>query len=169
MSDVLFKKSYERLMNSKNLPIEQYAVYSTRIGNLKIGYKHHAITQVALTNETCDKGNPSELSQLAYQQIEDYLNGKRKVFDLPVQLEGTPFQKRVWEALLTIDYGQTATYKDIARQIGNDKASRAIGMANNKNPIMIIVPCHRVIGTNGKLVGYAGGLHIKQYLLDLEK
>lgn len=156
-------------MISKKIPNEQYAIYQTRIGHLKIGYNHKAITQVALIDDTCDKGKMSELSNRAYQQIEEYLNGERKTFSLPIQLDGTTFQKRVWEALLTIDYGKTVTYKEIAHQIGNEKASRAVGMANNKNPIMIIVPCHRVIGTNGQLVGYAGGLSMKQYLLELEK
>lgn len=157
------------MMESKHLTKMQYAVYTTRIGYLKIGYNHTAITQVTLTDEINNLGKKSELSDQAYQQIEDYLNGKRKTFNVPIQLNGTPFQKQVWEALLTIGYGQTATYKAIACQVGNEKASRAIGMANNKNPIMIIVPCHRVIGTNGTLVGYAGGLEIKQFLLDLEK
>lgn len=157
------------MTEGKHLTKMQYAVYETRIGYLKIGYNHTAITQVVLIDEIKNLGKKSELSNRVYQQIEEYLNGKRNVFNVPIQLDGTPFQKQVWEALLTIRYGQIATYKDIACQIGNEKASRAIGMANNKNPIMIIVPCHRVIGTNGKLVGYAGGLEIKQFLLDLEK
>lgn len=155
-------------MENNYLSISQYAIYKTRIGYLKIGYNHKAITQVTLNDNTSDVGQKSKLSDQAYQQIEEYLNGERKTFSLPIQLDGTPFQKQVWEVLLTIGYGQTATYKEIACSIGNDKASRAIGMANNKNPIMIIVPCHRVIGTNGSLVGYAGGLEIKQFLLDLE-
>lgn len=151
----------------KNVPL--YAVYKTCIGDLKIGYTQMGITQVSLVHDTHDVGQRSNLSDEAHQQIEEYLIGKRKKFDVPIVLNGTPFQKQVWETLLTIGYGQTVTYKDIARQIGHDKASRAIGMANNKNPIMIIVPCHRVIGSNGKLTGYAGGIEIKQQLLDLEK
>ena len=95
--------------------------------------------------------------------------GKRKEFDLPLLLKGTPFQKQVWEALLNIPFGETRSYKQIAEAIGNPKAVRAVGMANNKNPLLIVVPCHRVIGANGKLVGYAVGLDKKEFLLKLEK
>lgn len=102
------------------------------------------------------------------RQLQEYLEGKRKEFELPIEQEGTKFQKQVWEALRKIPYGETRTYKEIAKMVGNEKASRAVGMANNKNSIPIIIPCHRVIGSNGKLVGYALGLDVKQYLLDLE-
>ena len=102
-------------------------------------------------------------------QLGEYFMGQRTSFDIPLKPEGTPFQLRVWEALTQIPYGQTCSYKDIACSIHNEKACRAVGMANNKNPLGIIVPCHRVIGANGKLVGYAGGLSIKSALLDLEK
>lgn len=104
----------------------------------------------------------------AKRQLQEYLEGKRKEFELPIEQEGTKFQKQVWEALRKIPYGETRTYKEIAKMVGNEKASRAVGMANNKNSIPIIIPCHRVIGSNGKLVGYALGLDVKQYLLDLE-
>ena len=92
----------------------------------------------------------------------------RRGFDLPLHEEGTPFQKKVWEELRRIPYGETRSYGQVAAAIGNPKAFRAVGMANNKNPIMIITPCHRVIGGNGALVGYAGGLNIKRYLLEIE-
>ena len=105
----------------------------------------------------------------ADKQLKEYFAGKRKDFDLTLKMNGTEFQKSVWNALLTIPYGETKSYKDIAVQIGNEKACRAVGMANNRNPIAIIVPCHRVIGHNGTLVGYGGGLDIKQTLLDLEE
>ena len=88
---------------------------------------------------------------------------------MPCVPQGTDFQKRVWEALIQIPYGETRTYKEIAAAAGNPKASRAVGMANNRNPIPIIIPCHRVIGTNGSLTGYAGGLKVKEYLLKLER
>ncbi len=101
-------------------------------------------------------------------QLKEFAAGKRKRFDLKLNPEGTAFQNKVWKALSTIPYGDTYTYKDIAKQIGNAKASRAVGMANSKNPIPLIVPCHRVIGANGKLTGFASGLEIKQTLLDLE-
>lgn len=156
-------------MKSKDMTIDGYAVYKTNIGNLRIDYTSEVITQVTLVEDNFDKGQRSELSNRAYQQIQEYLTGNRKVFDLPIRLDGTVFQKQVWKALMTIGYGQTATYKEIAQLIGNDKAARAVGGANHKNPILIVVPCHRVVGANGKLVGYAGGLDIKQYLLNLEK
>jgi methylated-DNA-[protein]-cysteine S-methyltransferase len=102
-------------------------------------------------------------------QIGEYLEGKRKKFDLPLILHGTGFQKTVWQALQTIPYGETRSYKDIAVLAGSPKAFRAVGMANNRNPVSIIIPCHRVIGSNGDLVGYGGGLPVKKYLLELEQ
>jgi len=101
-------------------------------------------------------------------QLEDYFNGKRIHFNLPLKMSGTDFQKKVWETLVEIPYGKTSSYKDVAKAVGNDNASRAIGNANNKNKIAIIVPCHRVIGSNGKLVGYEGGLWRKKWLIDHE-
>lgn len=105
----------------------------------------------------------------ALHQLEEYFMGNRKEFDLPLELKGTLFQQNVWNALLTIPYGETRSYKDIAIQIRNEKACRAVGMANHKNPIGIIIPCHRVVGAGGSLTGYAGGLEKKQYLLELEQ
>lgn len=102
------------------------------------------------------------------RQLRAYFAGELKSFDLPVAGEGTDFQKKVWAALLNIPYGETATYGEIARSIGQPTASRAVGMANGRNPISIIVPCHRIIGTSGKLVGYGGGLERKQTLLSIE-
>ena len=104
----------------------------------------------------------------AFAQLSEYFSGKRKTFNLPLLLKGTDFQKQVWQALLKIPFGETRSYKQIAEAIGNPKAVRAVGMANNKNPLLIVVPCHRVIGANGKLVGYAVGLDKKEYLLRLE-
>ena len=104
----------------------------------------------------------------AYFQLTEYLKGERKTFDLPLNPHGTEFQKRVWKALCEIPYGETRTYKQIAEAIGNPKAVRAVGMANNRNPLLIVVPCHRVIGADGKLVGYAAGLDKKAFLLRLE-
>ena len=104
----------------------------------------------------------------ARRQLADYFAGQGASFDLPLAPNGTPFQKRVWQELLTIDYGTTTNYGDIARRIGNPNGTRAVGLANGKNPIAIIVPCHRVIGANGTLTGYAGGLDMKKRLLDLE-
>jgi len=109
------------------------------------------------------------LIQKAAAQIKEYFEGKRKQFKLPLALHGTEFQLAVWHALQDIPYGETRSYKEIAASIGRPKAVRAVGMANNRNPISIIVPCHRVIGHDGKLVGYGGGLPLKQYLLELEE
>jgi len=109
------------------------------------------------------------LLKRAGKQLMEYLAGERKEFDLPLALEGTEFQQAVWKALLSIPYGQTRSYSQIAASIGNPKACRAVGMANNRNPVAIIVPCHRVIGADGRLVGYGSGLDIKEKLLNLEK
>ena len=102
------------------------------------------------------------------RQLEEYLAGRRKNFDLPLALSGTDFQKRCWQALREIPYGETRSYGDIARAVGSPKAFRAVGMANHRNPIAIIVPCHRVIGSGGSLTGFGGGLDVKAFLLGLE-
>ncbi len=103
------------------------------------------------------------------QQLEQYFSKKRKVFNLPVKPEGTDFQVKVWNSLTEITYGETRSYKELAAMTGNPKACRAVGMANNRNPVAIIIPCHRVIGHDGSLTGYAGGLELKKQLLELEK
>lgn len=104
----------------------------------------------------------------AVRQLEEYFAGGRTAFDLPLRLAGTPFQRRVWQELQAIPYGTTISYGELARRIGEPGASRAVGMANGRNPIAVIVPCHRVIGANGHLVGFGGGLGRKRTLLDLE-
>ncbi len=104
----------------------------------------------------------------ARRQLEEYFAFKRKTFDVPLDFEGTPFQKRVWNALLTIPFGQTRTYGEIAEQLGDRNLMRAVGAANGQNPIPIIAPCHRVIGASGSLIGFGGGLEVKAALLDLE-
>lgn len=102
-------------------------------------------------------------------QLAEYFAGTRTQFDLPLAPEGTPFQQRVWKALLDIPYGETISYGELAERIGKRSASRAVGLANGSNPLPIVIPCHRVIGSNGKLTGYGGGLPIKQQLLALER
>lgn len=102
-------------------------------------------------------------------QLDDYFSGKLQSFDLKLAPEGTEFQKSVWKALCEIPYGETRSYKNIAISVGKPKACRAVGLANNRNPIAIIIPCHRVIGSNGKLTGYASGLDVKEFLLKLEQ
>lgn len=116
-----------------------------------------------------EAAHDTALLQAARKQLTEYLAGTRKKFELPLHFHGTEFQQKVWKALQQIPYGETRSYGEMAAAVGNPKASRAIGGANNKNPIMIIVPCHRVIGADGSLVGFGGGLPVKKYLLDLEK
>ncbi len=101
-------------------------------------------------------------------QLAEYFGGERKSFSIPVKMEGTPFQQKVWQELQRIPHGKTLSYGELAKKIGNPKASRAVGMANNRNKVSVIVPCHRVIGGDGKLVGYASGLSYKEWLLDHE-
>ncbi|MFA7108427.1 MAG: methylated-DNA--[protein]-cysteine S-methyltransferase [Sphaerochaetaceae bacterium] len=111
----------------------------------------------------------NKLCKMVKLQLNEYFTMTRKEFSIPLKMEGTNFQKKVWQELTEIPYGQTCSYQDIAIKIGKPKACRAVGGANNKNPIIIIVPCHRVIGKNGSLVGYGGGLDLKEKLLTLEK
>ncbi len=126
--------------------------------------------QVLSAGQVPDDGQvPCALTDLVIAQLDEYFAGERKTFDFPMALYGTEFQKTVWKALCAIPYGETRTYGQIASAIGNPRASRAVGMANNRNPISIVVPCHRVIGANGSLVGYGGGLAMKEGLLALEK
>lgn len=146
--------------------------YETIIGKIAIADNGESITDVHFVKE-----NPYNYSNIketyllkkAALEINEYLCKKRKSFDLPLFAEGTEFQRLVWKALMSIPYGETRSYKEIAEAIGNPKACRAVGMANNRNPLMILIPCHRVIGSNGKLVGYGGGLHVKEKLLSIEK
>lgn len=146
-----------------------YYVYETCMGSLTIAEKENAIAYLSFGEAAYGEKRESELLANAWKQLQEYFDGKRKAFDLPLLMEGTDFQKKVWTALLTIPYGEVRTYGQIAAQVGNPKAGRAVGMANHNNPIGIIVPCHRVIGANGKLTGYAGGLDKKEWLLELEK
>jgi methylated-DNA-[protein]-cysteine S-methyltransferase len=103
------------------------------------------------------------------QQLDEYFSGARTSFDFPLDLQGTPFQRSVWQELQNIPYGRTRSYSEIASAIGKAGAARAVGMANHDNPIAIVIPCHRVVGRDGSLTGYAGGLHLKQKLLSLEQ
>lgn len=145
-----------------------YQYLNSPIGFIKITANNEAINEVIFV-ENEEEDNPNALTQEATNQLMEYFEGKRKVFNLPLSPIGTSFQQAVWKALCSIPYGETRSYGEIAKMIGNPKASRAVGMANNRNPISIIIPCHRVIGASGKLVGYGGGINKKIYLLDLEK
>lgn len=128
-----------------------------------------ALNQLCKTRETILTFKNTRLIQHAIKQIDEYINGERENFRLELSYRGTEFQKKVWKALQNIPFGETRSYQDIARNIGNIKAVRSVGMANNKNPIPMIVPCHRVIGKNGDLTGYGGGLPLKRKLLHLEQ
>jgi len=147
-----------------------FFTYQTPVGKLSIACDGDYIVKVLLV-ETFDNVARKEtpLMKEAYKQIMEYFEGKRKHFELPLKPKGTPFQQAVWSALCQIPYGKTKSYKEIAKMIGNPKACRAVGMANHRNPIMIIIPCHRVIGANGTLTGYAYGTEMKRQLLVLEK
>lgn len=147
-----------------------YFTYHMPLGRLTIGSNGQALTTLAFGDLILPgEKRATELTNRAANQLQEYFAGKRRSFDLPLAPEGTDFQKRVWKAIEEVPYGQTRSYSDIARIIGNPKACRAVGGANNKNPLPIIVPCHRIIGANGTLVGYGGGAKIKAYLLELEQ
>lgn len=147
--------------------------YNTKIGRIAIEENGTGITQIYLVNKDMEekiiKKEETVLLKEAIKQLNEYFDGKRISFDLPLVLEGSEFQNKVWNALKEIPFGETRSYGEIAKKIGNEKAARAVGMANNKNPIMIMIPCHRVIGSNGKLVGYSEGIDIKEKLLNLER
>lgn len=128
---------------------------------------HLCLSAASVPLQAQEKETP--LLRETLEQIRQYFQGQRKTFHLPLNPSGTPFQQKVWQALLGVSYGHTATYGDIARYIAQSKACRAVGMACNRNPIAIIIPCHRIVGSGGKLTGYAAGLAIKKKLLDLEK
>lgn len=146
-------------------------IYQSPIGTVVIVEENAAITAIRFLEEGAAPAMYTEtpLLKRASQQLAEYFAGQRVSFDLPLAPQGTPFQLSVWAALQTIPYGAVCSYGDIARQIGNAKAYRAVGNANNRNPIAIVIPCHRVIGANGKLVGYGGGLDKKEMLLALEQ
>ena len=122
-------------------------------------------SRIAVTAET---GQGSPLLDEAFRQLEEYFRRERRKFNLPLAPHGTDFMRKVWNCLLEIPYGKTASYKEIAEAVGISGGMRAVGLANNRNPIPVFIPCHRVIGSNGKLIGYAGGLDLKRRLLDLE-
>ncbi|MHC1772783.1 MAG: methylated-DNA--[protein]-cysteine S-methyltransferase [Flexilinea sp.] len=146
--------------------------YETPVGQIQITENGAAIISINFPGESCypDAQNyETDLLRKTAGQLKEFFEGRRKEFDLPLAPAGTPFMEKVWDQLQKINYGETCSYKDIAGAIENPKAVRAVGMANHRNPIPIIIPCHRVIGANGSLVGYGGGLPMKKFLLDLEK
>lgn len=155
--------------------MENSYTFQSPIGFLTICEKNNQLTQLYLDNsyegslKNRSFEHHSDFLHEVYHQLKEYFAGKRKAFELPVNGEGTAFQKAVWRELQKIPYGETRSYEDIAIAIGNKKAVRAIGQANGRNPIMIVVPCHRVIRKNGDISGFACGVEAKRYLLDLER
>ena len=145
--------------------------YKSQFGIVTLQEKNGAISYVYLPNREPDiPENPTELLQNAKSQLAEYFSGRRKVFDLPLDFgDCGDFSVKVYRELLKIPYGETVSYKDIAERIGCPKGYRAVGLANNKNPLSIIVPCHRVVGSDGKMVGFGGGIDLKINLLNLEK
>lgn len=147
--------------------------YETDLGLIGIAEADNKITHLFFKEEDfSDEGYEkaeTPVLKAAAKQLKEYFEGRRSEFELPLAPKGTEFMLRVWKALQEIPYGETRSYKEIARMTGNEKACRAVGMANNRNPISIFIPCHRVIGANGNLIGYGGGLDKKIFLLALEK
>jgi methylated-DNA-[protein]-cysteine S-methyltransferase len=147
-------------------PLGILKLVASKQGLAAILWENDDPKRVSITPITEDK-NHGVLLEIE-RQLNDYFNGKLRKFSLELDFIGTEFQKKVWQALLTIPFGETRSYAQIAKQIGNPKAVRAVGAANGKNPLSIIAPCHRVIGSNGKLTGFAGGLDAKTFLLKME-
>lgn len=142
--------------------------YQTKIGPITIHESNNKITKILINEKNSVNTEESNLTKQTIKEINEYLDHKRTDFTIPLDPQGTDHQIKVWNELKKIPYSETRTYKELATSLGNPNASRAIGSACGKNPIMIIVPCHRVIGTNGKLTGYAGGIGVKEKLIDLE-
>ena len=152
------------------IDMEKIFFYDTPVGKLIIGEENGSITRVTWTQlPQSYLQEETELILRCKQQLDEYFAGRRKAFDLPLAPKGTEFQKKVWSALQEIPYGELRTYQDIAIAVGRPKGCQAVGGANGKNPIAILIPCHRVIGKDGSMTGYSGGLAQKEKLLRLEK
>jgi methylated-DNA-[protein]-cysteine S-methyltransferase len=147
-----------------------YAYAPSPIGDLLLVGVEEGLLQIHMRRALppADAENDERRFARVMRQLDEYFDGKRKTFDLPLAMRGTPFQLDVWRALQRIPYGETRTYAGIANEIGRPRATRAVGAANGANPIPIVVPCHRVIGTNGSLTGFGGGIDVKRRLLEME-
>lgn len=143
---------------------------ATPVGYLRVTATNQAVTQITFYDNALAPEHvlPNSITEKAITQLQEYLNKERSKFDLPLSPKGTDFQQRVWQQLLSVEYGCTASYLAIATALNKPTACRAVGAANGKNPIGVVIPCHRVIGANGSLTGYAGGLDRKSFLLQLE-
>ena len=148
-------------------PVGELTLVAEARGLAAILWENDRPGRVRLGALTADAAHPVLVEP--ERQLREYFGGRRRAFDVPLFFSGSAFQQRVWRALLTIPFGETRSYGEIAHQIGNPAASRAVGAANGRNPISIIAPCHRVVGSDGKLTGFAGGLDAKKYLLELER
>lgn len=142
--------------------------YASPVGTLHLTASEKAVLSIRFVDGAAKRGSVSNLLEKTMEQLEGYFAGRLEKFTVPIYLEGTTFQKAVWRALISIPYGQTVSYQEIAEKIAVPKAARAVGNAVNRNPLPIIIPCHRVIGANGTLVGFAGGLDVKSKLLACE-
>lgn len=151
--------------------MKNYIYTNTPLGTMTLAEENGAITDLRFKSELISNAIENETAVLteAKRQLAEYFDGRRRSFELSLNPVGTVFQRSVWDALLEIPYGETTTYKTIANKIHQPCAARAVGMANNKNPIPIIIPCHRVLGANGVIKGYGGGIEIMKFLLNLEK
>ncbi|WP_066499497.1 methylated-DNA--[protein]-cysteine S-methyltransferase [Abyssisolibacter fermentans] len=145
-----------------------YGYYRSVIGLIEIICTENEVISVIFVDSPNYETKENKIVKEVINQLDEYFNGKRKIFNLPLKVDGTKFQNETWYELLKIPYGTTITYKDMAIALGNPKASRAVGNANGKNKIWIIIPCHRVIGAKGKLTGYAGGIERKKWLIEHE-
>ena len=156
---------------SSNFALMNNAIcyYHSPIGWLQLVATDNAISGVSFVSEAGESVGNSSMLDLCQQQLGAYFDGTLTKFSVPLRFDGTPFQRRVWEALQTIPFGATWSYSELAQRVGNAKACRAVGGANHRNPIPILVPCHRVVGASGALTGYAGGLARKQALLEHEQ
>ena len=145
-----------------------FAVYATPVGEVRIDWEDAAVVGLRAAAKFPEQGRETELTARVAEQLGQYFAGERRSFDFPYVLRGTPFQRSVWSALLDIPYGQARSYGDLARRLGRPGAARAVGAACGRNPIWIAGPCHRAVGADGRLTGYAGGLEMKRALLELE-
>ena len=161
----------ERSWDAAVVEERPYCYCDTPVDLLRITEDGHGICAVQFADGADGpgpRGGTGVYLAQAKSQLLEYFAGTRREFDLPLSVHGSAFQERVWNALQSIPYGETRSYQQVSQLIGSGKAARAVGMANNRNPLPILIPCHRVVGKDGKLVGYAGGLERKRYLLDLE-
>jgi methylated-DNA-[protein]-cysteine S-methyltransferase len=175
----VMSREREEKMNQINIQLHKTEIGKVVLGSFRdrlclLGFRSREMTRTvddrikkALNAELVERDD--EILEKTRTQLDEYLQGRRREFDIPVLMVGTDFQKRVWNALMKVPYGTTSTYLKLAKDVGNEKAVRAVGNANAANPISIIIPCHRIIGSDGGLVGYGGGLSIKKRLLELER